>query len=98
MLWWFRSRVVQVGLVLLSLAEIISLLVLLYLMFQAVFSWEALPMDLIDRGFGAIGQWLQGVLPAGPLRSLLVDGVIAGIGGVLIFLPQILILFFLRVQ
>jgi ferrous iron transport protein B len=70
------------------------LLLVLFLMFQAVFSWAALPMDLIDRAFGAIGQWLQGALPEGPLRSLLVDGVIAGIGGVLIFLPQILILFF----
>ncbi len=63
-------------------------------MFQAVFSWAALPMDLINTGVGAIGQWLQDVLPEGPLRSLLVDGIIAGIGSVLVFLPQILILFF----
>ena len=70
------------------------LLVVLFLMFQAVFSWASLPSDLIDTGIGAVGQWFNQVLPEGPLRSLLVDGVIAGIGGVLVFLPQILILFF----
>jgi ferrous iron transport protein B len=67
--------------------------VLLFLMFQAVFSWAAWPMDLIDGSVGAIGDWLRTVLPVGPLRSLLVDGIVAGIGSVLIFLPQILILF-----
>ncbi len=67
---------------------------LLFLMFQAVFSWAAWPMDLLDNGVGAIGNLLQTTLPDGPLRSLLVDGVIAGIGSVLVFLPQILILFF----
>jgi ferrous iron transport protein B len=67
--------------------------VLLFLMFQAVFSWAAWPMDLIDGGVGALGSGLKGLLPDGPLRSLLVDGVIAGIGSVLVFLPQILILF-----
>jgi ferrous iron transport protein B len=70
------------------------LIAVLFLMFQAVFAWAALPMDLIEGAFGAIGEWLQGVMSDGPLRSLLVDGVIAGAGGVLIFLPQILILFF----
>jgi ferrous iron transport protein B len=67
---------------------------LLFLMFQAVFSWAALPMDMINGGVGALGEFIQGALPAGPLRSLLVDGIIAGIGSVLVFLPQILILFF----
>jgi ferrous iron transport protein B len=70
------------------------LLAVLFLMFQAVFSWASLPSDLIDGGVGAMGEWLSGILPEGPLRSLLVEGVIAGIGGVLVFLPQILILFF----
>ena len=51
-------------------------------------------MELIDGGVGALGAWLQQTLPDGALRSLLVDGVIAGIGSVLVFLPQILILFF----
>ncbi len=71
------------------------LVVVLFLVFQAVFSWATPAGRWIDRpAFGAIGGWLQGVMPDGPLRSLLVDGVIAGAGGVLVFLPQILILFF----
>ncbi len=70
------------------------LLVLLFLIFQAVFSWAALPMDMISAGVGAFGEWLRSVLPDGLLASLLVDGVVAGVGSVLVFLPQILILFF----
>ncbi|HUQ10196.1 MAG TPA: ferrous iron transporter B [Steroidobacteraceae bacterium] len=66
----------------------------MFLMFQAVFSWAEAPMDLIDRGMAALGAWVGGALPQGPLNSLLVDGVIAGAGGVLVFLPQIIILFF----
>ena len=66
----------------------------LFLIFQAVFSWATVPMDLIDSAMAAVGAWLQGHMPDGPLRSLLVDGIIAGVGGVLVFLPQILILFF----
>ena len=65
----------------------------MFLMFQAVFSWAAVPMDAIDGATSAVGGWLQSVMPEGMLRSLLVDGVIAGAGGVIIFLPQILILF-----
>ncbi len=65
----------------------------LFLMFQAVFSWASVPMDLINAGVDAIGGWLQAVVPAGILQSLLVDGIVAGVGGVLVFLPQILILF-----
>jgi len=70
------------------------LLAVLFLMFQAVFSWAAWPMELINGTIGAAGDWLNGNLAEGPLRSLLVDGVVAGIGSVLVFLPQILILFF----
>jgi ferrous iron transport protein B len=66
---------------------------LLFLVFQAVFSWAAVPMDLIDAGVSAAGAAIEGSLPAGPLRSLLVDGIVAGVGSVLVFLPQILILF-----
>ena len=65
----------------------------LFLMFQAVFSWAQLPMDLIKSGVAAGGEFLNAWLPPGILRSLLVDGVIAGAGSVLVFLPQILILF-----
>ncbi len=65
----------------------------LFLMFQAVFSWATVPMDAIDASVSGIGEWVKSVLPEGPLQSLLVDGVIAGVGSVIIFLPQILILF-----
>ncbi|HEV7632100.1 MAG TPA: FeoB small GTPase domain-containing protein, partial [Steroidobacteraceae bacterium] len=68
------------------------LAVVLFLIFQAVFSWAVIPMDLIKAGVGAVGAWIGAVMPAGPLRSLIVDGLIAGVGSVLVFLPQILIL------
>jgi len=66
---------------------------LLFFVFQAVFSWAAGPMHLIDAGVSYLGTALQQSLPRGLLSSLLVDGVIAGAGSVLVFLPQILILF-----
>ncbi|MFA5988050.1 MAG: ferrous iron transporter B [Sphingomonas sp.] len=66
---------------------------ILFMMFQAVFSWATIPADMIDGAFSALGAAVGQVLPAGFLRSLLVDGVIAGVGAVLVFLPQILILF-----
>jgi ferrous iron transport protein B len=65
----------------------------LFLMFQAVFSWAVWPMDAIKAGVQATGDLLTGWLPPGVLQSLLVDGVLAGAGSVLVFLPQILILF-----
>jgi ferrous iron transport protein B len=70
------------------------LLLIMLLIFQAIFSWATLPMDLIDKGFGALGDFARGSLPQGLFTDLLVDGVIAGVGGVLVFLPQILLLFF----
>jgi ferrous iron transport protein B len=66
---------------------------LMLLVFQSIFSWAGYPMDWIDAAFGRLGEWVAGLLPEGPLQSLLVDGVIAGVGGVLIFLPQIMLLF-----
>ncbi|HEV7889850.1 MAG TPA: ferrous iron transport protein B [Pyrinomonadaceae bacterium] len=72
----------------------VVLLAVMALVFQAIFSWATLPVDLIDRGFGALGELLRAQMPAGILTDLLVDGVIAGVGGVLVFLPQILLLFF----
>jgi ferrous iron transport protein B len=65
----------------------------LLLVFQAVFAWAAWPMDLIETGMGWLGEQVGAHMAEGPLRSLLVDGVIAGVGGVLVFLPQILVLF-----
>jgi len=70
------------------------LAVVLFLMFQAVFSWANLPMDAIKAAMAGLGAWTTTHMSEGPLRSLLVDGVIAGAGSVLVFLPQILILFF----
>ena len=67
---------------------------LLFLMFQAVFTWANLPMDAIKAAMTATGDWTSQHMADGPLRNLLVDGVIAGAGSVLVFLPQILILFF----
>ncbi|WP_020656434.1 ferrous iron transporter B [Massilia niastensis] len=72
----------------------VILAVLMFLVFQAVFSWAAAPMDMIDGGVGAIGEQVGSWMADGPLRSLIVDGIIAGVGSVLVFLPQILILFF----
>ena len=66
---------------------------LLFLMFQAVFSWAEAPMGWIESGVAALGELVRAQLADGPLRSLLVDGIIAGVGSVLVFLPQILILF-----
>jgi ferrous iron transport protein B len=59
-----------------------------------VFSWAEVPKGLIEEGAAKVGEWVSGAMADGPLRSLLVDGVIAGVGGVIVFLPQILILFF----
>lgn len=66
---------------------------LLLLIFQAIFTWSAPLMDWIDETFSSFGEYLSGILPEGPLASLLVDGIVAGIGGIIIFLPQIVILF-----
>jgi ferrous iron transport protein B len=70
------------------------LMVVLFLLFQAVFSWAEAPMDAIKAGMAWLGETVAGLLPEGLLRSLIVDGIIAGAGSVLVFLPQILILFF----
>ncbi|HEX5356319.1 MAG TPA: ferrous iron transport protein B [Aquabacterium sp.] len=66
---------------------------LMFLVFQAVFTWAAVPMDLIDGAMGQIGDLVKTHMADGMLRSLLVDGVIGGAGSVLVFLPQIVILF-----
>lgn len=61
--------------------------------FQAIYRGAAPLMDWVDGFFGVLGQTLRQALPPGPLQSMLVDGVVAGVGGVLVFLPQIAILF-----
>ena len=72
----------------------ILLAVLLFFLFQAVFAWAEAPMGWIEAATGWVGEQAGALLPEGHLRSLVVDGLIAGVGGVLVFLPQILILFF----
>jgi ferrous iron transport protein B len=72
----------------------VILATVLFFIFQAVFTWATLPMDAIEASIAWLGDLLKLMLPNNWLRSLLVDGVLAGAGGVLIFLPQILILYF----
>ncbi len=72
----------------------ILLALLLFLVFQAVFSWAQTPVAWISAGMDAAARLIEQAMPGGPLRSLLVGGVIAGAGSVLVFLPQLLILFF----
>jgi len=67
---------------------------LMLTVFMTIFTWAGVPMDLIDEGFAAAGEMVSSRMAEGPLQSLIADGVIAGVGGVVIFLPQILILFF----
>jgi len=71
----------------------IILAVLMFVMFQAVFSWSEAPIGWIEEGFAALQGWITASFPESMLRSLIVDGVIAGVGSVVVFLPQILILF-----
>ncbi|WP_295209458.1 ferrous iron transporter B [uncultured Brevundimonas sp.] len=72
---------------------LLILFALLFVMFQAVFSWAAPVMDGIEAGIAGLGGLVANVLPDGLLQSLIVDGIISGVGSVLVFLPQILILF-----
>jgi ferrous iron transport protein B len=72
---------------------VLVLLLVLGGLFQAIYSWSGPLMDLIESSIGQFGDWIGSGLDEGPLRSLLVDGVVGGAGGVLVFLPQIAILF-----
>ena len=66
---------------------------ILLLIFQAVFTWSSYPMDWIENGFAILGEWLATKLPAGALTNLLIDGVLPGIAGITVFIPQIAVLF-----
>ncbi|MEB2187212.1 ferrous iron transporter B [Xanthomonas campestris pv. campestris] len=72
---------------------LVTLAVVMFLIFQAVYAWATPVMDLIDGGTAMLGEWVSTHMAEGPLNSLLKDGIIAGLGGVIVFLPQILILF-----
>jgi ferrous iron transport protein B len=67
---------------------------ILFVMFQTTFSLGQYPMDWIETAVGWLGEWVEQTLPDGSLRSMLVDGVIGGVGSVIVFMPQILILYF----
>ena len=67
--------------------------VILFFMFQAVFSWAGTPMDLVESSFTVLGDFVATYIPEGIFRSFIQDGLIAGVGSVLVFLPQIIILF-----
>ncbi len=71
----------------------IILFLILFVMFQAVYTWSGPAMDLIETGMGALQAGAAAVLPDGLITSLVSDGMIAGVGAVLVFLPQIIILF-----
>ncbi len=68
--------------------------VLMACCFQSIYTWAQPVMDAIDGTFASLAAWISATLPPGPIQSLIANGVIAGVGAVLIFLPQILILFF----
>ena len=68
---------------------------LMLLVFQAIYAWSSYPTDLIEAAFANLSSWLQVVLPASWLTDLLTDGILAGLGGILVFIPQIAILFLL---
>ena len=68
-------------------------LLILFLTFQAIFSWSNLPMEWIEYGFLQFGNWLGDILPAGIVNDLIVEGIIAGLGGIVVFVPQITLLF-----
>ena len=74
-------------------AGLAILFTLLFLMFQAVFTWAGPPADAIEAGVGWLGAQVAAAMPDGLLESLIVDGLFAGVGSVLVFLPQILVLF-----
>lgn len=68
-------------------------LILMFLMFEATFVLGAYPMSWIEYGVSALSTWLHGIMAPGPLKDLLIDGIIGGVGGVIVFLPNILILY-----
>ncbi|HEX3949075.1 MAG TPA: ferrous iron transporter B [Steroidobacteraceae bacterium] len=82
------------ALVLHPVAGPVILAVILFLVFQAVFAWAQVPMDEIRLGIAVFGNWLAAIMPNSLIKDLAINGVLAGVGSVLVFLPQIIILFF----
>lgn len=69
--------------------------IFLYLMFEITFTLGQYPMDWIESGVNALSELMRSIMPEGPLKDMVVDGAIAGVGAVIVFLPQILILYFI---
>ena len=67
--------------------------VILLLIFQAIYDWSSYPMDFIDEQFAAASEWIKNTLPDGAFTNLIAEGILAGIGGIVIFIPQIAFLF-----
>ncbi|MBT8265511.1 MAG: ferrous iron transport protein B [Bacteroidia bacterium] len=67
--------------------------IILLTIFQAIYDWASVPMDFIDGAFASLSHWLKGVLPSGVFTDLLAEGIIPGLGGIVIFIPQIAFLF-----
>jgi ferrous iron transport protein B len=72
----------------------LSFIAIMLAVFWSIFALSEAPMGVVEQVFGGLGNWVNSLMPEGDLRSLIVDGVIAGLGGTVIFLPQIIILFF----
>jgi|CXWL01.1.fsa_nt_gi ferrous iron transport protein B len=72
---------------------LVILVAILLVVFQTIFSWASLPMDMLEKGFGSAADIVRTQMPPGILTDLIADGIIAGVGGVVVFLPQILLLF-----
>lgn len=67
---------------------------ILFVIFQSIFSWASYPMEWIDSGFSMLNNWVQSTLPSGILNDLIVGGILAGLNGIIVFIPQIALLFF----
>lgn len=67
--------------------------IILLTIFQAIYDWSSVPMDFIDSSFAALSEWTKNVMPEGTLTNLISEGIIPGIGGIVIFIPQIAFLF-----
>lgn len=66
---------------------------ILLTIFQAIYDWSSIPMDFIDSTFASLSEWIKNIFPEGPFTSLLAEGIIPGLGGIVIFIPQIAFLF-----
>ena len=67
--------------------------IILLTIFQAIYDWSGVPMDFIDESFASLGEWVKSILPEGAFTNLLAEGIIPGLGGIVIFIPQIAFLF-----